>query len=427
MNATSDKRIDLLKILKVSDLQVFETRPTNKEQLTRFIQNLTNSKKQPKGLLLAIKEYDSTFGKNCKFFDALLPFLFNVAKCLPPDDYICSIEPQTSSSQTLRRSTILWILIHTFFMNIKENVGLGAGNLSMESIICSLNQVGVERLLCLMSYFYVIYINPHLLSGSVEYTRFTITNDSNIKWQQRNTTKLSDLHHFIILQNGTMELYNDNIFVDFANEDIHIHKVIPSATQEEILFSLCPELFPAILFCSRMTDRDTYLIKGARRFSTYKGYQHSFQFVSPILSPTDCDVVAIDASVQCDPNERNQFTPVVFARDLIKASIGFMGCCEVLANQKIVTGHWGGGVFGGNKILKFLQQLIAAVLNDCTLTYCTFGDKASFNTMQRILNICSKLQAHTISDLVNLIQTFDPSKSKLLFGDFIVNALINLT
>lgn len=423
---STNKRIDLLKTLKNSNLELFENPPTNKEQLIRFIQNLSNTKKQPKGLLLIIKEYDLTFGKNCNFFEKLLPFLFNVAKCLPPDDFIFSMGAQTSSTQTLRKSTILWILIHTFFMNIKEDVGLGAGNLSMEFLICSLNQVGVERLLCLMSYFYVIYNNPHSLSGCVEYTRFTITDNSHIKWQQRNTTKLSNLYHFINLQNGGMELYNDHVFVDFANEDLHIHKVITSATQEEILFSLCPELYPAILFCTRMMNRDVYLIKGARRFSTYKGYQHTFQFVSPILTPTTCDVVAIDASVQCDPNERNQFTPVVFARDLVKASIGFMGCCNVLDNRKIVTGHWGGGVFGGNKILKFLQQLIAAVLNDCKLTYCTFGDKVSLNTMQKILDLCSKLQGHTLMDLVNLIQSFDPSKSKEHFGDFIVNALINL-
>lgn len=423
---TSVKKIDLLKILKNQNLQSFEHHPKNRDQLIRFFQHLNpNIKKQPKGLLLAIKEYDSSFGSN-GFYERLLPFLFNVAKCYPPDDNIFALEQNAPSSQSLRKSTILWILIHTLFMNIKEDIQLGGGNLSMESIICSLNQVGVERLLCLISYFHVVSINTNLLNSDVEFSRFTISDEDHKTWKQRNSTKLSNLNHYVSLQMGAMELYNDHVFVDFANEDIHIHKVITSATQEEILFSLCPELFVSILFCQRMTDRDVILVKGAMRFSTYKGYQNTFQFVSPIFEPSSCDVLAMDASVQFDPNERNQFTNLGFSRDLVKASIGFMGCRKVLRNNLIVTGHWGGGVFGGNKILKFLQQLIAAVLNDCKLTYCSFGDKISFNIMQKILNVCSTLENHNVQDLVNLIQSFDPQKSKMTFADFIVNELMEL-
>ena len=44
-----------------------------------------------------------------------------------------------------------------------------------------------------------------------------------------------------------MEEPEAEAFVDFANRDLHIHQVIPSATQEEVLFSCCPEAFPGTL------------------------------------------------------------------------------------------------------------------------------------------------------------------------------------
>lgn len=420
-------KIDLLKILKNSDLEQFNQPPKCRDSFLKFFHTLTNTKKQPKGLLLAIKEYDLTFGKNRNFYLNLLPFLFNVARSFPPDDCIYALSRDGPTSQTLKKSSILWILIHCLFLNVKEEVHLGGGNLSMESIICSLNQVGVERLLCLLSYFYVVSLQPDLINGSLEFVRYSIRDNKNAIWNQRNSICLSSLSRYVHLQNGAMELYKDHIFVDFANEDIHIHKVIPSATQEEILFSSCPELFPAILFCPRMTDQDVFIIKGARRFSVYKGYLHTFQFVSPIIQPTPCDVLVMDASVQFDPNERNQFTNVGFARDLIKASIGFLGCVDIIGNNKIVTGHWGGGVFGGNKILKFLQQLIAAALNNCELTYCTFGDKVSYDIMQKILTTCSQLKHHTLGDLVSIIQTYDPTKTKVGFSDFILTALNSIS
>ena len=40
-----------------------------------------------------------------------------------------------------------------------------------------------------------------------------------------------------------LEELGSEAFVDFANQDLHIHCVIPSATQEEVLFSCCPEAF----------------------------------------------------------------------------------------------------------------------------------------------------------------------------------------
>lgn len=58
-----------------------------------------------------------------------------------------------------------------------------------------------------------------------------------------------------IVHDGLMEavmLSSDRpAFVDFANKNLHIHQVIPSCTQEEILFSCAPSCFVSMLITGR--------------------------------------------------------------------------------------------------------------------------------------------------------------------------------
>lgn len=114
-------------------------------------------------------------------------------------------------------------------------------------------------------------------------------------------------------------------FVDFANQDLHIGRyfiplwfwaikliitlfwcsIIPSCTQEEILFSCCPEAFPGILFCPRMKRDEIIVINNLRRFSDYSGYLHNFQFVGnyPTLKLTHA--LALDACMSSHFRESN--------------------------------------------------------------------------------------------------------------------------
>ena len=50
-------------------------------------------------------------------------------------------------------------------------------------------------------------------------------------------------------------------------------------------------------------------------------------------------------------------------RELNKAKCGFQRTPSQLKNCPIATGNWGCGVFGGDSVLKFLLQWVAA--SDC--------------------------------------------------------------
>ena len=48
--------------------------------------------------------------------------------------------------------------------------------------------------------------------------------------------------------------------------------------QEEIRFTICPEMIVSLIVCEMMEDDECIFLIGCERFSTYKGYAASFQF-----------------------------------------------------------------------------------------------------------------------------------------------------
>ena len=48
--------------------------------------------------------------------------------------------------------------------------------------------------------------------------------------------------------------------------------------QEEIRFSLCPEMLVSLLICEVMEPNECVVLVGCQRYSTYDGYARSFRF-----------------------------------------------------------------------------------------------------------------------------------------------------
>jgi poly(ADP-ribose) glycohydrolase len=165
-------------------------------------------------------------------------------------------------------------------------------------------------------------------------------------------------------------------------------------TQEEVLFSCCPECFPVMLFTEILEENEAVIIRGVKRFSDYTGYVSTFQwsgFYEPVEGcPIYTDVIVMDASM----GAASQFTKPVIMRDLNKAYISFKAFAEGLEekDRKVTTGHWGCGAFGGDKTLKFLQQLCAASVAGVSLDYSTFQDLAYCQGLQEIVALLKERQ-----------------------------------
>ena len=97
----------------------------------------------------------------------------------------------------------------------------------------------------------------------------------------------------IYIIHGNMEMTRTpNSFVDFANAQIHIREIIGSLTQEEALFSSCPELFMAMILCEDLEYNEGVIVNNVRRYSDFCN-----EFI-PVSDNSYHDVLIIDSSYE---------------------------------------------------------------------------------------------------------------------------------
>lgn len=161
---------------------------------------------------------------------------------------------------------------------------------------------------------------------------------------------------------------------DFANKAIGGGVLGSGAVQEEILFTVHPELIAARYFMSEMTDNEAIVMTGAERIAKYtlEGPRKQFRFMGPVRADPYRDdrvVVAFDALHFSSSSD--QFARECLERELVKAVVAFSAIPS--SHEYLATGRWGAGAFGGHVQLKILIQLLAASLAQINLYICTFG------------------------------------------------------
>jgi poly(ADP-ribose) glycohydrolase len=118
--------------------------------------------------------------------------------------------------------------------------------------------------------------------------------------------------------------------VDFANAYIGGGVLHSGCVQEEIRFTICPELLLSRLLMEMMEDNEAIIVSGYERCSNYKGYAMSFACTGECNDDSQRDdlgapmssLVAIDAMVV--NQEHNQYSTSGVLRELNKALTGFV-------------------------------------------------------------------------------------------------------
>ncbi|MBX9636681.1 MAG: hypothetical protein K2Q45_03930 [Nitrosomonas sp.] len=265
-------------------------------------------------------------------------------------------------SISLLPCNICWLLANAFLGNIK-------GKLHFKLLFESSNSMAKERLLCIFDYFnrFEERLEPNV---PVIITRHRVSNLQN--WHDKKELVIDS--SMVVIHMDKMEEVGNCAFVDFANRNLHIGQIIPSLTQEEILFSTCSECFVAILFVEELLDEECVIFENVWRHSSYTGYAQWFKWKGPENLITE--ILAIDATMH------DQYSLV--ERDMNKAYLAFS---EAKSNI-ISTGKWGCGVFGGDTTLKFLQQIIANQLaHRKTMFYSAFKSDIEMDQYTHLLSL----------------------------------------
>ena len=192
-----------------------------------------------------------------------------------------------------------------------------------------------------------------------------------------------------LFDQGRIEEYITNtIQLDFANKYLGGGALDCGMVQEEIRFSINPELIPSMILLDVLNDNEAAIIVGTEQFSTYAGYRDDTKYDGDFNDPSewlygdnnekfrDIVVLAIDAHQYNNPAK--QFIQEEVLREVNKAYIGFHGdgkYPEKNGKRKVVTGKWGCGVFFGDCELKFVVQWLAASESGRDMLFSRYGDE----------------------------------------------------
>ena len=418
---TSNKITSQDKFEKLSSvIQIFESQHRFNQFNAEDIINL--HVKKCIGLQKAIQTY---FSNNEEYFySKLLPFIIDQSILLSErakNKYNEQTIPLMISGNNMKeeipKKLILSILSNDFFCNHKDFVcqlNLEQKKLTHLEEWCNAdwywlysfdNSVSVQRIICLLAYF---VFAQKVFELKINYFESNVTIERIIFNREKIINHISKCENIfneydINIHNKSME--NPEIItqsiVDFANMDFQTGQIIPSATQEEILFSIRPEMFIAMFICQRINENEIIIISGANRLFEYEGYSNSFKF-KKILENFDNlneNVLALDATMF----DHYLFNNLI--QDISKFYTACNYCNKKYSNPGISTGSWGCGAFGCDKAHKFLQQLICAKVNNVKLSFSTFGNENYYYSLKKLFNSVIEYTPK-VSDLWELIINF---------------------
>jgi len=145
--------------------------------------------------------------------------------------------------------------------------------------------------------------------GNITFRRQILRQRPN--WDQAS----SPLTDVTIIDQGTIE--DDAVGalqVDFANKLIGGGVLGHGCVQEEIRFTICPELAVARLFTAELQDNECLVVIGAERYSAYSGYADTFQYTGDYVDKTPRygaevihEQVNVDVKQRCKQKKTNTY------------------------------------------------------------------------------------------------------------------------
>ncbi len=258
-----------------------------------------------------------------------------------------------------------------------------------------------HKLRCILNYFRRVSTSEDFqLPGSLTFHRVVLRPDQELTIESLVECRKS-LCPLVVKTEGLLEDAGCGVLqTDFANEYLGGGVLQTGRVQEEIRFTVCPELLASMAFQEVLAPQEACVIQGFEQFSQYSGYADTFTYEGDCTDPSGRDsagnllnsIVAIDA-VPYAFGSGVQYKQEHILRDVNKAYVGFLqpyaqrspshgsetlghGALKNLdpeAVRPVATGNWGCGAFGGDAQLKSMLQWVAASMAGCpAVLYYTF-------------------------------------------------------
>ena len=410
-----------------SVIQKFQNKYRTKQYIPKKLNYL--NKKNCIGLQKAINSY---FNDKSFFYLKLLPFIIEQALLIEEraknkyGEQTLPLMPSTlPMKESFPKKLVLSILSNNFFCNDQDYVSqLNPEQKKLTQVyewnivdwfaLYSIeSSVAIQRIICFLAYFDFAYkifeIKNNYFESDITVERIVFNFDEikNKLLECENVIEEKDINiHCKDMDNPEIETQS---IVNFANKNFQTGEIIPSATQEEVLFYVRPELYIAMFICQTVYKNEIIIISGAYKLMEYDGYLSTFTFkkFKDNIFIKDYNFKKYDnENVLClDATSGDHYYFDSVMQDISK----FYSACNYSSkkyeNSGISTGSWGCGAFGCDKAHKFLQQLVCAEANNVKLSFSTFGNENYKNDLIKLLKSVIKYKPK-VKDLFKLIIDF---------------------
>ena len=343
----------------------------------------------------------------------VLPFLWSEAQCELP--IFSSLRKARRVVLTQRQC--LRVLANAFFCNFQRNSYRWGDYPSIN--LDRLFEGNTDILVAKLHMFFVYFecCQQRVAAGDGLQNKLTFVLQSN---RHDETSWLNCEHLLQPLRVHELKQSIDNAKdvwrVDFANRYLGGASLSHGCVQEEIMFTICPELNVGRLFSPYMHAHEAIAIIGSEQFSRHEGYGWSFSFSDRHTDTTavidgvrQTYIVAMDAvDYRRQPPSLQYSSPHIF-RDLNKSYAAFS---VAEGPSTIATGNWGCGVFQGNAELKMLLQWSSASRANRSIDYYPFDNRTISKYYQPLITMAltSKLR---VCDLLQFVMKIQPQESIL--------------
>jgi len=323
---------------------------------------------------------------------SLIVFLCDLALKLPelfPDGHLLCLEKNKDQTVQFSRLEVACLVSHMLFCTILPNKELGdthwghftgarAPTGPLTFIFWLTLETGPTQiyLQSLLLYFQdVMRMDKDKLQEKVSFRRL-VTDTKSRSWDPVSSEAvLTNVELHLDGRIGDVE----QVEVDFANQHVGFGT---TGTQEELMLGPSPEFCIIVLFNEILDPNEAILMTGGRRYGDHSGYGRGSKFTGPFAASRDWNkrtIIAIDAIA----HPRDQLGDVTMNREICKAWTGF----NSVSGQRVGTGHWGCGAFGGDQNIKCLVQVIAASLAGVSLDFYCFGDRKFHSDFKGALKV----------------------------------------
>ncbi|XP_066266530.1 uncharacterized protein [Branchiostoma lanceolatum] len=274
------------------------------------------------------------------FFGKTLPCIADRAlelETLKPADGLNVSQRQRGGLVVLQRRFVASVVAHAFLCTFPKGRGRSAA-LNQINFTNFFNVIHVggrretqtAKLRCILHYFERLAEDPDGPPGCISFTRKVLSEDHLPSWDTWRSCDKQLCPITVLHQGGIEDSGSHTLQVDFANKFIGGGVLTQGRVQEEIRFSICPELIASILFMEKMDANEAIQIEGFEQFSHYTGYGWDLGYGGDCKDQSkvnpDGNIETALCAIDAIPYKRRkdeEYKQDNLLRDLNKAYVGF--------------------------------------------------------------------------------------------------------